>query len=99
MEEGGERRETPNEGNPVCRFWRGQQRDWAIAVVCLKSITFFQDGNTLHVNVYNLKIHSNMYRTQLYYTVRLCGVQKIKTLTLWGSFAKQILQVRLKKGP
>ena len=32
-EEGGERRETPNEGNPVCRFWRGQQRDWAIEVV------------------------------------------------------------------
>ena len=23
----GERRETPNEGNPVCRFWRRQQRD------------------------------------------------------------------------
>ena len=36
-EEEGERRETPNEGNPVCRFWRGQrQRDWAIAIVSLK---------------------------------------------------------------
>ena len=42
-EEEGERRETPNEGNPVCRFWRGQrQRDWAIAVVCLKRNTFFR---------------------------------------------------------
>ena len=27
----GERRETPNEGNPVCWLWRGQR--WAIAVV------------------------------------------------------------------
>ena len=37
VEEEGERRETPNEGNPVCRFWRRQrQRDWAIAVVSLK---------------------------------------------------------------
>ena len=26
-EEEGERRETPNEGKPVCRFWRRQQRD------------------------------------------------------------------------
>ena len=26
-EEKGERRETPNKGNPVCRFWRRQQRD------------------------------------------------------------------------
>ena len=30
----GERRETPNKGNPVCWLWRGQQwGDWAIAVV------------------------------------------------------------------
>ena len=26
-EEDGERREAPNKGNPVCRFWRRQQRD------------------------------------------------------------------------
>ena len=38
-EEEGERRETPNEGKPVCRFWRMQQRDWAIAVAFLKRNT------------------------------------------------------------
>ena len=32
-EEEGERKETPNLGKPVCRLWRQQQRDWAIAVV------------------------------------------------------------------
>ena len=32
-EEEGERRDTPNLGKPVCRLWREQQRDWAIAVV------------------------------------------------------------------
>ena len=35
-EEDGERREAPNKGNPVCRFWRRQQRDWAIAAAFLK---------------------------------------------------------------
>ena len=36
-----ERRETPKEGNPVFGFWRGQQRDWAIAVAFLKRQTLF----------------------------------------------------------
>ena len=45
-EEEGERRETPNEGKPVCGSWRGQrQGDWVIAVAILKRntlITIFQ---------------------------------------------------------
>ena len=40
-EEEGERRETPNEGKPVCGSWRGQlQGDWVIAVAILKRNTF-----------------------------------------------------------
>ena len=48
VEEEGERKETPNEGNPVCWFWRRQQqRDWAIAIVSLKRNTFFAGWNNM----------------------------------------------------
>ena len=58
-EEEGERRETPNEDNPVFGFWRGQlQGDWVIAVAILKRNTFINGiflgslykGYTLIVN-------------------------------------------------
>ena len=58
-EEEGERRETPNEGKPVCGSWRGQlQGDWVIAVAILKRNTFINGiflgslykGYTLIVN-------------------------------------------------
>ena len=58
-EEEGERRETPNEDNPVFEFWRGQlQGDWVIAVAILKRNTFINGiflgslykGYTLIVN-------------------------------------------------
>ena len=54
-----ERIETPNEGNLVFGFWRGQQRDWAIAVAFLKRKTVFfrMKQNPHFVNVYFLNMN------------------------------------------